>query len=137
MKKLLLVTVLVLGAIVANAQRTPVKVSDLPKGVSDDIQKEYTGYTIKESNRVVANNTTTYEVIVSKGTEQKTLLFDNEGKSIKSNSTMDKSKSPDSWDMEKDKAPSTDMDKSKAAPSNPAPSPSAPSPNPTPAPTPK
>ena len=84
MKKLLLVMVLVLGALVVNAQRTPVKVSDLPKGVADSIQKEYSGYTIKESARNVENNVTTYEVVVSKGSDQKTLHFDNQGKSLKS-----------------------------------------------------
>jgi hypothetical protein len=104
MKKLVLVMVLVLSALIVNAQRTTVKVSDLPKGVADSIQKEYSGYAIKESARNVENNITTYEVIVSKGTDQKTLHFDNTGKSLKSKGASD---------MNKSKTPGTDMDKSK------------------------
>jgi hypothetical protein len=128
MKKLLLVMAIVMGALVVNAQRTPVKVSDLPKGVADSIQKEYSGYTIKESSKNIENNVTTYEVIVSKGTEQKTLRFDNQGKSL-SKGSMDKSKSPDSWDMDKDKSktPNTDMDKTKTTPSSTTPSSTSPS----------
>ena len=110
---------LVLGALVVNAQRTPVKVSDLPKGVADSIQKEYSGYTIKESARNVENNVTTYEVVVAKGTDQKTLHFDNQGKSLKSKGTWD-------MDKEKSKTPNTDMDKSKT-PSSTSPSSTTPS----------
>lgn len=128
MKKLLVVMVLVMGALVVNAQRTPVKVSDLPKGVADSIQKEYSGYTIKESARNVENNTTTYEVVVSKGTDQKTLHFDNQGKSLKSKSSMDKSKSPDALDTDKSKS---DMDKAKTTPSSTTPSSTTPSSTPS------
>jgi hypothetical protein len=128
MKKLFLVMALVLGALVVNAQRTPVKVSDLPKGVADSIQKEYSGYTIKESARNVENNVTTYEVVVAKGTDQKTLHFDNQGKSLKSKGTWD-------MDKEKSKTPNTDMDKSKTpsstSPSYPSSSPSSTTPSST------
>ena len=117
--------VLVLGAMVVNAQRTQVKVSDLPKGVADSIQKEYMGYTIKESNKVVENNTTTYEVVILKGTQEKTLMFDNQGKSLKSKASgtvhdmdnSDKSKS-DSWD---------NSTKTKTTPSSTSPSSTSPS----------
>jgi hypothetical protein len=129
MKKLLAVMVLVLGAIVVNAQRTPVKVSDLPKGVADSIQKEYSGYTIKESNKVIQNNTTTYEVVVSKGSQQKTLMFDNQGKSLKHGTgtmdmdkSMDKSKS-NSWDNDKsstDKSKTTTPSESSSPSSTPS-----------------
>ena len=115
--------VLVLGAIVVNAQRTPVKVSDLPKGVADSIQKEYSGYTIKESNKVVQNNTTTYEVVVAKGSQQKTLMFDNQGKSLKHGSGM--------MDMDKSDKSKPDADKSRTdsrtTPSSTTPSSTSPS----------
>jgi hypothetical protein len=96
MKKLLAITVLLMGVLTLNAQRTPIKVSDLPKGVSDSINKEFPGYTIKESAKVVENNVTTYEVQISKGMSSKTLKFDNTGKSMKGegagHNDMDKTK---------------------------------------------
>jgi hypothetical protein len=122
MKKLLVMMVLVLGALAVNAQRTPVKVSDLPKGVSDSISKDFSGYTIKESSKVVENNVTTYEVVISKGMNQKTLTFDNEGKSLKSKGAghdMDDK----SWDKSKSKTPASPS----SSPSSPSSSPSSPS----------
>lgn len=95
--------VLVLGALAVNAQRTPVKVSDLPKGVSDSISKEYSGYTIKESSKVVENNVTTYEVVISKGANQKTLTFDNEGKSLRSKGAGKDMDMDKNWDKSKSK----------------------------------
>ena len=94
-----------MGALAVNAQRTPVKVSDLPKGVSDSISKEYSGYTIKESSKVVENNVTTYEVVISKGMNQKTLTFDNEGKSLKSKGAGHDMDMDKSWDKSKSKTP--------------------------------
>lgn len=107
--------VLVMGALIVNAQRTPVKVSDLPKGVSDSINKEYPGFTIKESSKVVENNVTTYEVEISKGMTSKTLTFDNTGKSLhskgsgldKSDKSMDRSKSNSSYPTSPSSSPST------------------------------
>jgi hypothetical protein len=123
MKKLVLVMVFVMGVMAAFAQRSPVKVSDLPKGVSDSISKEYSGYTIKESSKVVENNVTTYEVVISKGMNQKTLTFDNEGKSLKSKGAghdMDDK----SWDKSKSKTPASPSS-SPSSPSSPSPSPSS------------
>ena len=48
--------VLVMGALVVNAQRTPVKVADLQKAITDNIAKDYVGFTIKEATKVVENN---------------------------------------------------------------------------------
>ena len=59
MKKLLFVLVLVMGALVVNAQRTPVKVADLQKSIVDNITKDYSGFTIKEATKVVENNVVT------------------------------------------------------------------------------
>jgi hypothetical protein len=83
MKKLLFVMVLVMGALVVNAQRTPVKVADLQKSITDNVAKDYVGFTIKDATKVVENNVVTYEVVIAKGTMQETLSYDNTGKFLK------------------------------------------------------
>lgn len=83
MKKLLFVMVLVMGALVVNAQKTPVKVADLQKSITDNIAKDYAGFTIKEATKVVENNVVTFDVVVVKGTTQETLCYDNTGKFLK------------------------------------------------------
>jgi hypothetical protein len=83
MKKLLFVMVLVMGALVVNAQRTPVKVADLQKSIVDNITKDYAGFTIKEATKVVENNVVTYDVAIAKGTTQETLCYDSSGKFLK------------------------------------------------------
>jgi len=75
--------VLVMGALVVNAQRTPVKVADLQKTITDNITKDYVGFVVKEATKVVENNVTTYEVVVTKGAMQETLLYDSTGKFLK------------------------------------------------------
>ena len=80
MKKLMIVMVLVLAAMVVNAQRTPVKVADLQKSISDYITKDYTGFIIKDAIKVVANNAVTYEVAIIKGSTSETLVFNKDGK---------------------------------------------------------
>jgi len=69
-----------MGALVVNAQRTPVKVVELQKAITDNVAKDYVGFTIKEATKVVKNNIVTYEVGVAKGTTQETLLYDKVGK---------------------------------------------------------
>jgi hypothetical protein len=83
MKKLLFVMVLVMSAMVVNAQKTPVKVADLQKSITDNITKDYAGFTIKEATKVVENNVVTFDVVVVKGTTQETLCYDNTGKFLK------------------------------------------------------
>jgi len=75
--------VLVMGALVVNAQRTPVKVADLQKSITDNVAKDYVGFTIKDATKVVENNVVTYEVVIAKGTMQETLSYDNTGKFLK------------------------------------------------------
>jgi hypothetical protein len=133
MKKLLVMMVLVMGALVVNAQRSPVKVADLPKGVSDSISKEFSGYTIKESSKVVENNMTTYEVVISKGMTQKTLTFDSQGKSLKSKGAGHDMNMDKNWDKEKDKSKTPASPSS--TPSSPSSTPSTPSSTPSPLPS--
>lgn len=83
MKKLFAVMVLVMTVIAVNAQRTPVKVADLKKPITDNIAKDYPGFTIKEATMVMTNNVTNYEVVVTKGTTTETLLYDSNGKFVK------------------------------------------------------
>jgi hypothetical protein len=83
MKKLLIFMVLVLGTLVVNAQRSSVKAADLQKSITDNISKDYVGFTIKEASKVVENNMTCYEVVIAKGTTQETLCYDKDGKFMK------------------------------------------------------
>ena len=95
MKKVLLVLVLVMAVVVVNAQatkapvtkekplRAAVMVADLPKTVTDNIAKDYVGYTIKEATSVTENNIATCEVVVVKGTTTETLVYDKDGKFVK------------------------------------------------------
>jgi hypothetical protein len=83
MKKLLFVMLLVMGAMVVNAQKTPIKVADLQKSITDNVAKDYAGFTIKEAFKVVEKNVTTYDVVITKGTTQETLVYDSTGKFLK------------------------------------------------------
>ncbi len=74
---------LVLVALAVNAQRTPVKVSDLNKAIIDNVAKDYNGFTISEATKVIANNVTTYDVVIAKGSMKETLVYDKDGKFIK------------------------------------------------------
>ena len=95
MKKVLFVLVLMMAVVAVNAQatkttvtnakstRTTVKVADLQKSITDNIAKDYAGYTIKEATSVTANNAVTYDVVVVKGTATETLVYDKDGMFVK------------------------------------------------------
>jgi ABC-type arginine transport system ATPase subunit len=95
MKKVLVVIVLLMAVLVVNAQeakttvsketavRTAVLVADLQKAITDNIAKEYVGYTIKEATSVTTNGIVTYEVVVVKGTAAETLVYDSNGAFVK------------------------------------------------------
>jgi Protein of unknown function (DUF2874). len=97
MKKVLLVLVLIMAVLVVNAQatttkttvtkekglRTVVLVADLQKAITDNIAKDYVGYTIKEATSVTANSIVTYEVVIVKGTATETLVYDKDGVFVK------------------------------------------------------
>jgi hypothetical protein len=72
-----------MGALAVNAQKTPVKVTDLQKAITDNIAKDYVGFTIKEATKVVEKTDTTFNVVVVKGTTQETLCYDSKGKFLK------------------------------------------------------
>jgi len=91
MKKVLIVLVLIMAAMVVNAQvtnttdstRTVVKVADLQKAITDNIAKDYVGYTIKEATSVTENNIVTFEVVIVNGTTTETLVYDKDGVFVK------------------------------------------------------
>ena len=94
MKKVLFVLVLIMAVLVVNAQtkttvtnakstRTTVKVSDLQKAITDNIAKNYVGFTIKEATSVTSKNAITYDVVIVKGTTTETLVYDKNGRFVK------------------------------------------------------
>jgi hypothetical protein len=106
MKKVFFVFVLLVAALVVNAQqdtvkttktkstttttvapqqavRASVKVAELLKPITDNVAKDYAEYIIKEATSVTLNNVVTYEIVISKGTATETLLYDKDGKFIK------------------------------------------------------
>ncbi len=105
MKKVLFVLVLVMAVLVVNAQapkttpapaaqpakaapapqttKTVIKVADLQKAITDNIAKDYAGFTIKEAKSITTNNVVTYDVVIVKGTTTETLVYDKDGKFVK------------------------------------------------------
>jgi len=95
MKKVIVVLVLVMAVLAVNAQvpvttttkevpvRTTILVADLQKAITDNIETDYVGYTIKEATKVVKKDIVKYEVVVVKDDMTETLVYDNEGKFIK------------------------------------------------------
>ena len=96
MKKVLIVLVLVMAVMGVNAQttttsdstRTTVKVVDLQKAITDNIAKDYVGYTIETATRVSLKGIVTFEVVVIKGDVTETLVYDKDGVFIKKNTPV-------------------------------------------------
>ena len=84
-----------------------VKAADLPQAIRDNISKEYPGFTIKDASSVSGKSGLNYQVNVSKGSENETLLYDNTGKFLKKWSP----KSDMNKDMNKDMKKDNDMNK--------------------------
>jgi hypothetical protein len=95
MKKVLFILVLMMSVVAVNAQSSKssgskakathatVQVADLQKPITDNIAKDYAGYTIKEASSITANNVVTYHVVVAKGSSTETLVYDKDGKFVK------------------------------------------------------
>ena len=75
----------IMAVLVANAQITKVQVkpADLSKAITDNIAKNYAGYTIKEATKVTENKVVTYDVLITKGTTSETLVYDKDGKFLR------------------------------------------------------
>ena len=95
MKKVLFVLVIMMTVLTVNAQttkttvtnakstRTTVKVADLQKNITDNIAKDYAGFTIKEASSITKNNITNYDVVIAKGSTTETLVYDKDGMFVK------------------------------------------------------
>jgi hypothetical protein len=92
MKKFLLVLTMVMAVLVVNGQATKttvtkdkvatetLKAADLQKDITDNIAKDFVGYTITGATKVTVNGTVKYEVVVTNGTATETLVYDKDGK---------------------------------------------------------
>jgi archaellum component FlaG (FlaF/FlaG flagellin family) len=93
MKKALSVLVLFMAVLVVSAQTTTttntkqskvsVKVAELQKSITDNVAKDFPGFTVKEAFSVTKGTDVTYEVVIVKGTVVETLVYDKEGKFVK------------------------------------------------------
>lgn len=59
-----------------------IKISELPKAISDYVTKNYAGYKISEASKIedAATKKISYEAEIQKGKEEMDLLFDADGK---------------------------------------------------------
>ena len=91
MKKLVLIMVLAMSVLIVTGQvdttkkemkpkATTVKVAELPKTITDNIARDYPGFTVKEASSATMDNALHYQVVIAKGTETETLMFDKDGK---------------------------------------------------------
>ncbi len=81
MKKLALLIVAVLFTAFAFAQtKTELKPADLSKPVAEYIAKNFVGYNIDKVFKCDNKGTVTSEVVIAKGTDKQTLVFDKDGK---------------------------------------------------------
>jgi len=95
MKRVIFILVLMMSVIAVNAQATKtqstktkpthavVQVADLQKPITDNIAKDYAGYTIKSASSVTSNNVLTYQVVIAKGSDTETLVYDKSGAFVK------------------------------------------------------
>ena len=75
---------MVLGVSMANAQtRTSIKVTDLPKAITQDITTNHAGWKTIEAFDVNTNNVMSYEVVIEKGTSKMNLFYDKDAKYVR------------------------------------------------------
>jgi hypothetical protein len=84
MKKIILIVILVMTVLAVKSQRTQVQVSALPDPIPRFLNTYYPGFVTEKEYRVVTNNNEiTYETVITKGTTQETLVFDQNGKFLR------------------------------------------------------
>ena len=84
MKTIVLIFAMILGVSIANAQtKTSIKVTDLPKAVTEDIATKHVGWKATEAFSINTNNVMSYDVVVEKGTSKMNLSYDKDGKFVK------------------------------------------------------
>jgi hypothetical protein len=80
MKKFAFLLAFIMTVAFVNAQtRTEVKQNDLPNAITQNITKDFTGFTIQKAFKVMNNNVTSWEVTVYKGSDKERLFFDANG----------------------------------------------------------
>jgi hypothetical protein len=80
MKKLALILVAFICFATAKAQKnTPIKVSDLPAIISEDIYARKIGWKITEVFSDSSNNTVNYEIVIEMGKNKMHLFYDSDG----------------------------------------------------------
>jgi hypothetical protein len=85
MKKtaLIMIVALTISAF-ANAQtRVEVKSADLPKAITENLAKDYSGFAIQNAYKVNTKNQSTYQLIVIKGTDKEKLVYSSTGAFIR------------------------------------------------------
>lgn len=80
MKRLTTSLVLIMMALLVNAQLTVVNVSALPEPLPKFLNTHYPGFITEKACKVIdKNNQVTYETVITKGTIKETLIFDKDG----------------------------------------------------------
>jgi hypothetical protein len=81
MKKtaLILTFALIVAAFVNAQSKVEVKTSNLPKAITENITKDFSGYAIQSAFKVTNNNQSSYEVIVKKGSDKEKLEYNMNG----------------------------------------------------------
>ena len=69
---------------------TEIQKSELPKATQETLAKDYAGYKIEETAKLLANGVTTYEAEVEKGEKSFELIFDTGGKLLKKTEIKEK-----------------------------------------------
>jgi hypothetical protein len=64
-------------------ERTVVKVEDLPKAITESLAKDYPGFAVNEAAKIVKEDKTKFEVVITKGATSETLYYDQDGKFLK------------------------------------------------------
>lgn len=85
MKKtaLIMVFALAITAFVNAQSKVEIKKAELPKSITENITKNFSGYTIDNAYKVNNNNQMSYEVIVAKGADKERLDYNSTGAFLK------------------------------------------------------
>ncbi len=74
---------MVVLALNAQSTKMTVKKEDLPKAITEHISQNYSGYMIKGATKVTEDKMITYDVMIHKGSSMETLVFDKDGKFLR------------------------------------------------------
>jgi hypothetical protein len=84
MKKVTLTLFIALFSMMVFAQtKTEMKPSELPKSITDYIAQNVKAFTIFKAFKVDSKGVITYDVVVTKGSDKRILVFDKDGKFMK------------------------------------------------------